>query len=302
MTKEKIEILPVELLDQNRELVNALKETAHSLKLEFGWHYLLDLTWIIYNLQVHLGQVSGKRIMDAGAGVGVLQWRLAREGADVISVDRLDRKALSMHFRRRCRVRGLREADLLPPQEAFKENLTKIENESAYRIWNRKALFVGRELKSLFTRPNSPGQVLIYNQDLTNLVDLGDNSLDAVVSVSALEHNTPDGLEQVVKEIMRVLKPGGALLATLVAGRDQDWWHEDSSAWCYTDTSLRRIFKLPPDTPSNYQHYDELFTTLYECSELKDNLAKFYFQSDKNGMPWGKWNPQYQPVGVYKIK
>ena len=160
----------------------------------------------------------------------------------------------------RCQVRGLREADLLPPQEAFKENLNNIENESTDRIWRRKAMFIGRELRSMFRQPGTPGKVLIYNQDLTKLVDLKDNSLDAVVSVSALEHNTPEGLEQVVKEIMRVLKPGGALLATLVAGRDQDWWHEDSSAWCYTDTRahllnipvqlLRHSNKVPPVYPS----------------------------------------------------
>jgi SAM-dependent methyltransferase len=73
--------------------------------------------------------------------------------------------------------------------------------------------------------------VLVYNQDLLNLVDIADNSLDAVVSVSALEHNTPEGLKAVVQELMRVLKPGGVLLATLTAGKDQDWWHEASSGW-----------------------------------------------------------------------
>ncbi len=122
------------------------------------------------------------------------------------------------------------------------------------------------------------------------------------MAVSALEHNTPEGLQQVVVELMRVLKPGGKLIATLCAAPDQDRWHAASSGWCYTDASLRRLFFLPPETPSNYGHYDELFSALVSCTELRDHLAAFYFRSGDNGMPWGKWDPQYIPVGVCKIK
>ena len=76
---------------------NALKKLARSLGLEFGWHYLLDLAWIIQNL----GDVQGKRLIDAGAGTGVLQWYLALEGAEVLSVDRGSRRDLPLRFRRR---------------------------------------------------------------------------------------------------------------------------------------------------------------------------------------------------------
>ena len=51
-----IEILSVELLDQNRPTVDGVKKLAQSLGLEFGWHYLLDLTWIIHNLGAMPGQ------------------------------------------------------------------------------------------------------------------------------------------------------------------------------------------------------------------------------------------------------
>jgi SAM-dependent methyltransferase len=128
------------------------------------------------------------------------------------------------------------------------------------------------------------------------------DSVDEVVSVSALEHNPAEGLHLVVGELLRVLKPGGLLLATLTAARDQDSWHEPSSGWCYTDESLRRLFDLPIDTPSNYSQYDALFTRLRDCAELRDGLAKFYSKSGSAGMPWGVWDPQYQPVGVCKVK
>ncbi len=240
--------------------------------------------------------------MDAGAGVGMLQWYLAGQGAEVISVDRGSRASLALGLRSRFRVQGLRQSDLMPPKQVITAHLASRTGAPFYRQWAEKTFFLGRSLAALSRRPHSPGRVLLYNQDLTDLVDLRDDSLDAVVSVSALEHNPPEALEKVVQEILRVLKPGGVLLATLTAARDRDYWHTPSSGMCYTAGTLRQVFGLPASVPTNYDRYDELFTALRDCDDLRDNLASFYFKSDKNGMPWGKWDPQYQPVGVCKIK
>lgn len=299
VVSDRIEILSVDLLDQNRVIVEDLKRLAAMLGLEFGWHYLLDLSWILSLL----GNANGRQVMDAGAGTGILQWYLARGGAQVISVDRLSRKALPLRFRRRFRVQGKRgEVDLLPAGRAFLSNFRPPSRGSWALRWAARLAAQAKDLWGWLQPPAGKGRVLIYNQDLAHLVDIPDDSLDAVVSVSALEHNTPEGLKVVVQELMRVLKPGGVLLATLTAGKDRDWWHEASSGWCYTDHSLRQLFDLPPDTPSNYALYDDLFASLKHCAELRDNLASFYFHSDDKGMPGGVWDPQYQPVGVCKVK
>lgn len=295
--QNSITILPVDLLDENRLTVEALRQLAQSLGLEFGWHYLLDLTWILK----HLGPVHGKFIMDAGAGTGIMQWYLATQGAEVLSVDRGSRAMLPARFRRRFNVVGLRQApepDLLPPSRLIVQNL---ENPKFALSQARDLLFGSRSL-SVAEDQHPGGRVIIYNQDLKNLGDLLDNSLDAIVAVSALEHNEPQDLKLVVQELLRVLKPGGMLLATLCAGRDEDWYHLPSAGWCYTEQSLRQAFDLPPDTPSNYSEYDEWMEKLKNCAELRDGLASFYSRSGNNGMPWGKWNPQYQPVGVCKVK
>ncbi len=281
---QKIEILSVDLLEQNRPVVEELKKLAHALRLEFGWHYLLDLSWTIQNLD----GIQGKRIMDAGAGTGILQWYLAQTGAEVYSVDRLSRAALPPRFRRQFHVQGLREADLSSLGQSFSQTLKRPSSGSFYRKWLARLVALAREGAGYLASSESSGKVLIYNQDLTDLAEIKDNSLDAIVAISSLEHNTPEGLEQVVDELMRVLKPGGMLLATLTAGRDQDWWHAASSGWCYSDASLRKLFKLPAETPSNYAQYDELFARLKDCAELRDNLARFYYQSTDKGMPrWG---------------
>jgi len=293
--QEKIDILSVTLLDQHRPLVTDLKKLASSLSLGFGWHYLLDLSWIIS----HLGNIQGKSIMDAGAGLGVLQWYLAKKGAEVLSVDRNSRAGLPSRFRTRFRIQWLRPENSFDLISTFKMMLASFMRIPGIR--GKIAFLVGELIHNIPLR-RATGKIIFYNQDLKNLIDVPDNTLDAVAAVSALEHNPPEELEMVVAEIMRVLKPGGLLLATLGAAKDQDWFHEPSQGWCYTEETLRRVFGLEEDTPSNYAQYDELFTALHDCAELRDNLASFYFQSGDNGMPWGVWNPQYQSVGVCKIK
>jgi ubiquinone/menaquinone biosynthesis C-methylase UbiE len=295
---EKIEILSVALLERNRELVASLKRLARSLHLEFGWHYLLDLTWIIENL----GEIDGKKIMDAGAGVGIIQWYLAQQGAEIISVDRSNRSELSMKLRSRYHVQGLRGSDLIPTRSMFKKNFSREIQGSFYRRWVKRSIGLARDFLQMFRNPGGSGRIILYNQDLTDLVDIPSDSLDAVVSVSALEHNTKQGLEEAINEIMRVIKPGGKLLATVTATNREDWWHEPSHGWCLTEASIRQIFDMPPEVRSNYTKYDELFEGLSNCAELSENLASFYFKSDQNGMPWGKWDPKYQPVGICMIK
>jgi 2-polyprenyl-3-methyl-5-hydroxy-6-metoxy-1,4-benzoquinol methylase len=292
---DKIEILPVSLLDENRRLVNDLKKLASSLQLEFGWHYLLDLCWIIANL----GDIPGKRILDAGAGTGVLQWYLADHSATVISVDRMNRANLALKYRKRFQVKGFRnnnQSDLAPIWLALPENLRTIPGVS------QKLAYLSREIVCCFKPKTARGQILMYSQDLSNLEGIADDSIDAIVSLSALEHNEPKHLEVVVRELMRVIKPGGILLATLGAARDKDWFHQPSHGWCYSESTLRWVFALPGEVPSNYHLYDTLFNSLYDSAELRENLAKFYSRSGDNGMPWGIWEPHYQSVGILKTK
>jgi SAM-dependent methyltransferase len=296
LMRDRIEILPVTLLESEKSTIAELEALAADLKLEFGWHYLLDLSWIIDQLE----KIGGQEFIDAGAGTGVMQWYLATKGANVISIDRESRANLAPRFRRRFHVEGFRKTDLVDGpgfsggmiQSSFKNQLAELVDAVKFELITRKWI----------TNPNSTGKVIIYNQDLADLTDIPDSSIDTVVAVSSLEHNSPEGLEHVVAELLMVIKPGGALIATLGAAEGEDWFHKPSRGWCYSETTLRRIFGFSNDVHSNYDQYEHLFESLRSNKELEKNLASFYFRSGDNGMPWGNWDPQYQPVGITKQK
>jgi len=292
----KIEILSVDLLKDLSNLVNQFRQLSLTLGKGLGWHYLLDLSWAASQLSPS----SVGTVLDAGAGTGVMQWWLAGHGINVISVNRGSRYHLPDQFWKSYKLKGLRRNDLspsvnftdsLPPRSFWK-----------WSLYLEKLVGAGKRLWWSTNLGKQGGTVLIYNQDLTHMPHIPDNSVDAVVSISALEHNSQDGLRRVISELMRVLKPGCKLLASLGAAKDKDWFHEPSKGWCYTEATLRDIFEITDDCPSNYNQYDDLFTALKSCSDLREELADFYFKSGDNGMPWGIWNPEYQPVGVVKVK
>lgn len=298
-SEDRIEILSVSLLDEARQLVEQFRTISRRLDIQIGWHYLLDFSWIARQLQPG----PEMQVMDAGAGWGTMQWWLAEQGVDVISVDRSSRSELPYLFRRYYRISGLREEDLEPLSKPGLRDFLPPLSPKRWRLYPAKLAVSFGRLRSSEPEPVSDGgTIVVYNQDLTSMPDIPDASLDAIVSVSALEHNSPDGLRVVVEELMRVLKPGGRLIATLSAARDEDWFHQPAKGWCYTETTLRDIFNLSADCPANYDRYDELFQALCANDELRTNLAPVYFTSGDNGMPWGRWNPMYQPVGIVRQK
>jgi len=292
--REEIKILPVALLHEHAELVSRLRALGRSLALSSGWHYPLDRVWIAAKMP-HL---PGAKLLDAGAGIGLMQWYFAGEGASVTSVDRSSRVALPMQFRARYRIHSIRSNELAPVRQLLNP-IDHIVSNSVRARWLINSI---RGCTHRQVGPFSGGKIMLYTSDLFSLPEIENDTIDAVYSMSSLEHNPPGKLKKIVPELLRVLKPGGVLAATLSASRDNDWFHEPSSGWCYTEATIREVFQLEPDVPSNYGEYDDLFDALRNCDELKKDLSISYFLSGSNGMPWGRWDPKYQPVGVVKVK
>lgn len=291
--EECIQLLSTALLQSRADDVREFERLSHEVNKELGWHYLLDLSWAAGLL----GPLMPGRVLDAGAGVGLMQWWMAERGATVISVDKERHRGLTPEMWERFRVKGLRLGDRLDlhwrPYPPSANPLRWLVRGARAALWRRR--IVGR-----LARPEH-GQVVFYNADVARLDDMPDASVDAVVSISALEHNAPERLPQCLAELVRVLKPGAPLVATISAARDADWYHEPSSGWCYTEQRIRELFGLA-DCPSNFEEYGRLFEELRGCDYLRRNLGELYFRSGNNGMPWGVWDPKYMPVGVVKVK
>ncbi|MBN2556271.1 MAG: class I SAM-dependent methyltransferase [Anaerolineales bacterium] len=294
MTNDKLEIFSVDSLTENRQLADELYAFGKRWGIELGWHYILDLLWIL----AELGPIQpGMQVLDAGAGFGLMQWWLAEHGAHVISVDKVSRAEMSVRFYSRYHLKGMRPGDLYPRRELAARRLDGTDG-----VDPAGALRALASIPLSCLTPKAEGSVTFYNQDLARLDELNDGSMDAIVAVSSLEHNSMEAFPGVYLELMRVLKPGGVLLASLGASAGEDWYHEPSSGWCYSEASLRNMYHLEADAVSNYERHDELFEKIRSCDELRRNLAPFYRTMPNSGMPGGVWDPQYQPVGVRKVK
>jgi SAM-dependent methyltransferase len=291
---DKLELLSPDLLDEERPVVTAIAGLARELRVGLGWHYLLDLAWILRGLPIE----PGMTVLDAGAGYGILQWYLSDRGVKVVSVDRSDRASVPLRFRSRYPVRGLQPGDVSTVVRSLGGEVRR----------GRPAFDSGRYARGVFERltrsetRRKRGTVTFHRSELGRMDMIPSESIDQIVAVSALEHNDPQELPGVVQELLRVLRPGGSVSATLGASATHDWFHEPSRGWCYTEPTLRHAFGLPEGVSSNYGRYDDIMSAVRASAELRDNLAALYFRSGNNGMPWGKWDPQYLSVGVLRSK
>ena len=103
---DRIELLGEELIEQNPALAMDVLGQSSRLALPLGWHYLLDLVWILKEL----GEQKNLTILELGAGTGLLQFILADLGHHVISADMRDRE-LPPHLQSMYRVESMGSAD-----------------------------------------------------------------------------------------------------------------------------------------------------------------------------------------------
>jgi len=287
---DSIELLPVSLIDEHRDIADMIHRKSAELKVGLGWHYLLDLIWIIkYIRKLPQGSV----ILDAGAGNGLLQFILADMGFRVISADFSER--IVPHT---C----LAQYNILHADSGRKydnEYIRHLSTEFQARHHdNEPEAQPGVSVRDQIALC-SQGTIIYYRVDICAMEQIADASIDCVVSVSALEHNSQENLSAAVRELERVLKPGSAMLITVSATDKQDWYHDQSKGWCFTDTTLTQLFSLQRPR-SNFDLFSRHFKELQSCSHLQRNLDPNYYRSGNNGMPWGKWDPRYQPVGIRK--
>ncbi|MBK1720029.1 methyltransferase domain-containing protein [Thiocystis violacea] len=287
----RLELLPLSLLNQNPAITRLVYAEKVARRKLLGWHYILDLVWIVSQLK---DLPPGSLVLDAGAGEGLVQYILLRMGFRVISVDFIARN-------------GPDDIDWLAVSAGenfdndYVQHLKDHYSAVAQGPEAERVLESADALQVLLARETA--QLLFYRSDLSAMKLLSDGLVDAVVSVSALEHNAPEVVAQAVAECLRALKPDSPMLITTSAAQGEDWYHQPSKGWCYSEASLKHLFQLADEVPSNYPRYAEFMAALSQPgNELQVQLSPFYFAFSDNGMPWGRWQPEYLPVGIRKIK
>ena len=295
--ENRIELISPEILDKHPALSSELIQMGKFLALSSGWHYPLDWTWVASLL----GEVNHKNILDAGAGIGLLQWYLASKGANLISVDRSDRTCIPFHLVQKFNITGIRAED----KPLLFSEIMNFANRKASVPKRLKAIARGiaGSLKNFQLNPHRTGSVSFLNKDMKDLSEIPDNSMDIVISISALEHNEHiSDVKNIILELEKKLHPGGIMLITLPASQKGDWFFSPAYSWCFTEETLLELFDFEWNVSSNFGDYDSILSKLVRSEALKKNISLRYYFQPNSGMPRGKWNPQYLPVGIVKTK
>lgn len=311
--KDIIEILDSDLVEKHGELLAFIDHWKTALDLTIGWHYDLDLIWILDNIEaLHLP--SGATILDAGAGNGLLQFLLAAKGYRVVSADFAERDipwAASHIFR----MSHQESPKYKSPEHRYQDF---IDHRARPFDRARGARIMGHPLRSIrrlaecargllhpirwqeILHANAYGDIVYRTADFTNMAETPAGHYDCVVSVSAIEHNDSVAAKKAAQEFERVTKKGGALLITTSAARDTDTYLEFCQGWCFSRNTLAGIFSMP-EARDNYADYDRLLGKLVRNETIRKRIPRLYFENGDNGLPFGRYPPLYQPVGVRKI-
>lgn len=327
MMQDKIELLDVGFLEDKKKL----REIDHWLKVfnwPNGWHYDLDIIWALKNIE-DLCLPRGATIIDAGAGLGITQFILASRGYNVISLDFTKRqiprfakgiftiecvdtdlgdyqheymsfmtygqsKAGNSGSVKRNKLNRLRK--IFYPK-LFYRNISCIVYIFANYIHNRFNLFYLSEK----IRDHSQFGKIIYLRGTFNSIPLDDNVADALVSISAFEHNTYEDMPGSILEFKRILKPGAPMCITTGASENKDWYFKPPKAWNFSQKTLSTWFDIPNDKISF--NYREVFERIKNSKILNKRMSLFYKVTGDNALPYGNLKEmKYVPVGILKIK
>lgn len=320
--RDKIELLDVGLLKDK----NKLKVIDHWLRVmnwPNGWHYDLDIIWVLRYIE-QLNLPKGATIIDAGAGLGITQFILASCGYNIISLDFADRqvpkfakdifiveKAGSelagytheyMEFMDYSRNQGFKEkkrGDLL---SLFKKAVNPKRfglNIFAVRNFFKKSLNFDYLLERM--KGHRDFGKITFLRGTFNNIPLADNTVDALVSISAFEHNTYEDMPASINEFMRVAKKNSSLFITTSASEKEDWYFEPPKAWNFSKETLSEWFGVSADDITF--NYREVFEGIVQSKALQKRIPLSYKLSAENGLPYGKLEEaRYVPVGIVKVK
>ena len=304
MDANTIELLEVELL--NSEEFKLVDYWLKVFRMEVGWHYHLDLTWQLKAIKSQ-ELPRGATIIDAGAATGLMQFILASLGYNILSIDFNKQRIPFMYS-------AIFKTEIENVQDVNNKYISHLNEEyvadkikSSWsivsflkRLTNRlNKKFIYEVIKTLF-RPY--GKIKFVTADFSRLDFIEDNTIDAIVSTSAIEHNPViETVSLAIDEFNRVLKKEKAMFITTSATNESTWWHEPSKGHCFSEADLINIFSIPKCV-SNFEKYSDISANIKSSNFLQGKIPSFYLNNPNCGMPNGIWDPKYIPVAITKYK
>jgi ubiquinone/menaquinone biosynthesis C-methylase UbiE len=314
---EKIELLDVSLLNDNIKL----KEIDRWLKVlnwNNGWHYDLDIIWTLRNLET-LNIPPGATIIDAGAGLGVMQFILAARGYNVISLDFAERKIPKYaegNFNIECIDRDL--GDYTHEYMEFMTFGQRPAKQVSIPITSKIKAYIKQPSKIIYRisssvrRRHNPHYLrelrcdhagygkITFLRGIFNDMPIEDNTAAALISISAFEHNTFEDMAGSVVEFNRVIKPGAHMIVTTSAAKERDWYYEPSKGWNFTRQTLSKWFGITDDVSFDYE---PTFMRIRSSNKMRKRISPYYRYSTQCGLPYAKLeDARYCPVGIIRAK
>lgn len=319
--QEKLELLNIGLLG-DKEKLKSIDRWLKVMNWSNGWHYDLDIIWILRQID-ELGLPQGSTIIDAGAGLGITQFILAERGYNVLSLDFADRKIpvfAKKIFNIEVVNRSLGEfrheymefinygrKNRQPANlHRFIGILKKVFDLQRFGL---NAYLLRHYFKQIFNlayaceilRDHRRFGKITFLRGTFNNIPLADNFADALISISAFEHNTYEDMPASIAEFRRVVKNNSPLIITTSASEKQDWYFKPPMAWNFSQETLASWFGIPEG--NIIFNYREVFSGIVNSSLLRKRIPLSYKLSKDNGLPYAKLeDAQYIPVGIVKIK
>jgi len=204
-----------------------------------------------------------------GGGGGPVQFLIAELGFDVTNID-LSIAEPNISYKNRYQItynilpsfKSTSYNDFLKANRNIRSGQTVVKNiikkSWLYKLWSAKQYSQKHEQwrKTQELESARIGHIKWFRANLCNMQEVMDNTFDAVVSLSAMEHIPYKSLQAALNEIKRVLKPD-ARWAVTTSGTEKDktWFHEPSQGNCFSSTDLEKIFGAKPEGEQTRRKY-----------------------------------------------
>ena len=294
-----------------------------------GWHYDLDIAWILHNLKTANIQ-PGATILDAGAGFGIFQFLLAGLGYHVISLD-FSERIMPASFVKLFNISGdgmrfaaseydhqymkfidygtasprpsiatvfRRLIDLVERHDSLEDRLSLGKRALLARL-NRLYSMIIRLKATELDQKHIEGSIQLIRAPFHES-KIKPASVDAVVSISAIEHSDIDLISDAIAMFSRVKKPEGKILLTTSMATDgKRAFDREVHGFNYATVDLNTLFGLDVDQLPSQSQLEAYESDLLGMEKLWSRLDRYYRLDPNSHFYRGKFTRlPYLPVGL----